>query len=294
MLRPTCRALALGLPLLLAALPIASAAAQTDPRLVAAVRQAQEGQSDSARTTVQELLARTSATDPLYPQILYTAAILANEAADMRRRLQQVAVEFPTSAWTDDALLRLAQLDYATRQLDGATRHLERLAIDFPDSPLYAQAAYWAGMTYFDQQQQAKACRWLADGMARSRDDVEVQTQLGYLYQRCGASAQASAPAQASTVRAPAPVPGPTPTPAPTPASARGKFRVQVAAVGTPAAASAAAQKVEPLGYRMVTVQEGGLYKVRAGSFATRAEAQQAAAAIKAKLGGTPFVVSEQ
>ena len=78
------------------------------------------------------------------------------------------------------------------------------------------------------------------------------------------------------------------------PAPARGRFRVQIAALGTAAAADAAAQKAQALGYRTITVQEGGLYKVRAGDFPTRAEAQQAAASMKTKLGGTPFAVSSQ
>ena len=59
--------------------------AQTDPRLVGAVRAAQEGRGDSARTTVDRLLAATPPTDTLYPQILYTQAMVANSAGDMRR-----------------------------------------------------------------------------------------------------------------------------------------------------------------------------------------------------------------
>ena len=88
-----------------------SAPAQTDPRLVEIIRQAQQGQGDSARFKVQRLLASTSPSDTLYPQIVYTQAMVANEAADMRRQLQRVAVEYSSSSWADDALLRLVQLD---------------------------------------------------------------------------------------------------------------------------------------------------------------------------------------
>jgi hypothetical protein len=42
-----------------------------------------------------------------------------------------------------------------------------------------------------------------------------------------------------------------------------------------------------------VTVEEGGLYKVRVGSYASKAEAGAAIPEIKAKLGGSPFVVAE-
>ena len=58
--------------LLAVALPLATrqAVAQTDPRLVAAVRDAQEGRGDSARVAVDRLLAATPPSDTLYPQIL--------------------------------------------------------------------------------------------------------------------------------------------------------------------------------------------------------------------------------
>lgn len=177
--------------------------AQTDPRLVNAVRAAQEGQSDSARAAVQRLLDATPPTDTLYPQILYTQAMVASSAGDMRRQLQRVTVEYATSEWADDALLRLVQMDYATRNYDGAARNLERLRGDFPASPLMAQAAYWAARTYFDSNNPQAACRWLADGMAKAQSNIELQNQLGYLYQRCDLRSDST------TAQAPgAPAPG--------------------------------------------------------------------------------------
>jgi hypothetical protein len=172
---------------LLLAIPLAVsvASAQSDPRLVSAVRAAQEGSSDSARAAVNRLLLATPPTDSLYPEIIYTQAMVANEAGEMRRHLQRVVVEYSSSSWADDALLRLVQMDYASRGLDGAARNLERLRSDYPLTTLVPQAAYWAGRVYFDLKNPAMACRWLADGMAQAQD-VELQNQLGYLYQRCG------------------------------------------------------------------------------------------------------------
>jgi N-acetylmuramoyl-L-alanine amidase len=71
------------------------------------------------------------------------------------------------------------------------------------------------------------------------------------------------------------------------------KYRVQVAAVATPGAADDAATKAEELGYPAVIVRERGYYKVRAGAFATRDEAQAALAKLKQGMGGSPFVVAE-
>ena len=280
---------------LLLAAGASTAAAQTDPRLTAAVRAAQEGQGDSARSAVDRLLAATPPTDSLYPEILYTQAMVANSAADMRRDLQRVVVEYPTSSWSDDALLRLVQLDYATRSFEGAARNLERLRLDHPLTPLLAQAAYWGGRTYFELKDTTRACRWLADGVAAAGTDLELQRQLGFLYQRCataprpvaaGDSGAAAKPADSAAARVADSLPQRAPTKA-------AKYRVQVAAVATPGAADDAATKAEELGYPAVIVRERGYYKVRAGTFATKQEAQAAAAKLKSGMGGSPFVVAE-
>jgi DNA polymerase III subunit delta len=306
-----------------------SAFAQTDPRLIDVIRNAQEGRGDSARIKVQRLLAATSPGDTLYPQILYTQAMVATDAADMRRQLQRVAVEHSSSSWADDALLRLVQLDYASGNLDGAARNLERLRRDYPGSSLLPQTSYWAARTYFDQKNPAEACRWLADGLAASRGNVELQNQLGYLNQRCPQVAMDSvprAPADSpttvasagpdttpparrldSTPAAPTPPPAaprpqpPRPdttsrTPAARPAPtlpAGGRFRIQVTAVRTAAAADAIARRLNARGLAAVTVAEGGLYKVRVGNYASKAAAVAAVPEIKAKAGGSPFVVAE-
>jgi hypothetical protein len=83
----------------LSAFSAPSALAQTDPRLIEVIRHAQEGQSDSARIKVQRLLATTSPRDTLYPQIVYTQAMVASDAGTMRRQLQRVAVEYSSSSW---------------------------------------------------------------------------------------------------------------------------------------------------------------------------------------------------
>ena len=298
------------------------ASAQSDPRLVSAVRAAQEGSSDSARASVNRLLLATAPTDSLYPEIIYTQAMVASEAGEMRRHLQRVVVEYSTSSWADDALLRLVQMDYASRSLDGASQNLERLRSDYPQTPLVPQAAYWAGRVYFDLKNPKLACRWLADGMAQAQD-VELQNQLGYLYQRCGTAEQADSAAprpDSGAVASATPSPStPTPTPSaprdtsaarpdsqparpdsrptrpPAPApTQRASFRIQVSAVATPGGADDAADKAEQLGYPAVIVRERNLYKVRAGAFATREEAAAALPKLKAAFGGSPFIVAEK
>jgi hypothetical protein len=302
--------------------------------LVDAIRQAQEGGGDSARTKVRRLLAATSPTDTLYPQIIYTQAMVASDANEMRRQLQRVAVEYSSSSWADDALLRLVQLDYASGNLPGAARNLERIRQDYPGSTLLSQSAYWAARTYFDQKNPELACRWIADGLAGSTGNIELQNQLGYLDQRCAGvradlasrTAKDSQPGPASggtdtaalpperTDSAPAPAPAAPPsTPPPAqpaaaappsarpepppvasrPAGSTVRFRVQITAVRTPAAAAAVTARLRAQGLTAVTVEEGGLFKVRVGDYPTRPEAVAVLPNLKAKLGGSPFVVAE-
>lgn len=316
----------------LTAFPAFPALSQTDSRLVDAIRQAQEGGGESARTKVRRLLAATSPTDTLYPQIIYTQAMVASDANEMRRTLQRVAVEYSSSSWADDALLRLVQLDYASSNLPGAARNLERLRQDYPGSVLLPQAAYWAARTYFDQKNPELACRWVADGLAASSSNIELQNQLGYLDQRCagvravasrtatdsqpglargGTDTAALPPEQTDSAPASAPPPSATPPPvqpqpaapihpraepapvASRPAGSTGRFRVQITAVRTGAAAAAVTARLKARGLASVTVEEGGLFKVRVGDYPTRPEAVAALPDLKARLGGSPFVVAE-
>jgi rare lipoprotein A len=144
--------------------------------------------------------------------------------------------------------------------------------------------------------------------MARVGDNLELQNQLGYLYQRCGvkivsdsgarrdsASATSgpdSSGAGDSTRTKTATAPPPDSAKSASAQGSKAKYRVQVAAVATPGAADDAADAAEKLGYPAVIVRERGLYKVRAGTFATKEEAQAAVKRIKSGLGGSPFVVA--
>ena len=311
-------AIGAGVALLFTALPPdrPTALAQTDPRLVAALRQAQEGQGDSARAGLARLLDSTPVRDSLYPQILYTAALVTPTAQEMQRYLQRIAVEYTLSEWADDALLKLSQLEYASGNLTGAARNLERIGSDFPASPLLGVASFWAARTYFDSRNERAACGWVARGLRVAGQDVELRNQLGFFAQRCGPAVAATPPAAAPPAAAPAvqapadtimiaatpadtsPPPAPTPAPmdvTPAPAAARTPpaFRVQVIAAPSQAAADAMVAKVKAAGLDAIVVNEGGFFKVRAGAYATRADASAAAQRLRARLGGSPFVVRD-
>jgi cell division septation protein DedD len=187
-------AVALG-AVLLAARPLA---AQTDPQLRQAVALAQDGNRDSALALVRAIQASADRKTPRFAEALYTAGILATDPDSMRRLLQQVVVEQSLSPWADDALLRLAQLDYAGGNLPGAMRDLERLRADFPRSDVFADAAFWAARTYFDAHQEKPGCEWVGMGLARVADgSPTVRDQLQTFARRCPATTLAEASAKA-------------------------------------------------------------------------------------------------
>lgn len=260
-------------------------AAQQDPRLVGAVRLAQEGMSDSARKVAGRLLVELQPGDSLYPEVLYTLGLLAATQQDRRLYLRRVVLDHPLSTWADDALLSLAQLEYGARDPDAAARHAERLVTDYPESPLIAVAALWGARAAGDRRDAELACRLADRGLAAVGTDIELRNQLEFQKQRCNSLLSfASEAAREDSVRR-----------ADSAAAARRTgtepgWYVQVSAVRTRAAAEQEIARVARLEYRGVAVAERGLLKVRVGPFKTRDEAAAALARIKARLGGTPFV----
>src|SRR2546426_11691805 len=99
--------------LVLAVGPSGRLAAQTDARLVEALRLAQSGQVDSGRAIVRRLLATLAPGDSVFPQALLAAAKIAPDAQTVASNLNRIVVEYGTGPWADDALLLLTQLYFA-------------------------------------------------------------------------------------------------------------------------------------------------------------------------------------
>lgn len=253
-----------------------SASAQSDPRLRSAVQLAAEGLPDSATAIVNGLLAVTPVSDPLYPEILYTQGSIARTVVEMQRAFQTVAVEYPTSPWADDALLRLAQMDFASRNYAGTVRGAEQLRANDPSSPLVPAASYWAARASFELGKTPDGCAWITRGLASESPDVEAKNRLEFLQGRCGSGAGDSAAA-----------------PLPPARPAAGPWGVQVAAVSSQASANSVLSQLKTMGMTGSVVRESGnLYKVRVTGLASREAADSAVVAIKAKLGGSPFVLT--
>jgi cell division protein FtsN len=125
-------------------------------------------------------------------------------------------------------LLRLAQLELARADYDGALQHLNRLTLEHPAGATRARAGYWMARVLFEKNDIPHACAANADALARTNpDDTELRNQISYLNQRCiGIALAPPAPgAQVATadsatgarmdssVKVAPIVPSPTPTP---------------------------------------------------------------------------------
>jgi hypothetical protein len=269
------------------------AAAQQDPRLVAVVRLAQDGMGDSARAVIGRILTATAPTDSLFPEALYTSALVAATEADRRLALRRIIFEYSQSPWADDAIFLLGQLEYAGNDPAAAMRQMGRLIGDYPTSPLLPQAAFWGARAASDARQPAQACTWAELGLKSVGINVELQNLLEFQKQRCTALLAARPETTPQVAAAPADTGKPTAKPAP-PKNKGPVYRVQVAAAQTQAQADRAVAAVKKAGYDAVVVKEGGYLKVRAGAFTTAAEAAAALAKIRAHTGGKPFVVHDR
>jgi cell division septation protein DedD len=263
-------------------------AAQTDARLVEALRLAQSGQVDSARGIVRRLLATLSPGDSVYPQALLAAAKIAPDAPTVALYLNRIVVEYGAGPWADDALLLLTQLYFAQHDPAQTVQAAERLNRDYPDSPLRARANFSAGRAYFDLKNETRGCELIQQAVDGAGDDVEFKNQVSFYASRCS-------PPSTTTTATPTPADtGPKPAPGPPAPPGSHAYAVQVLAVKSAAQVDDMLTRLKVMGFDARVVRDStGFFKVRVGRYATREEAQRAQQRLKQKVGGQPFVVDE-
>jgi hypothetical protein len=255
------------------------------------------GDGAAGRAIVDSLVQASSGT-PAEGDALYWRAVLASTAADAERDYRRVIVEHPFSPRLGDALYALATLEMARGDRAAAAEHLQRFLLERPSSPERGRAGLLLGRLLLDQNEMAKGCAVLT----RTRDalgaeSAELRNQVDYYATRCVgvdtvARSVVAAPVD-SAVRTTPPSAGAAGAGAGRSArgnataaatSSVGRYTVQVAAFETPQAAEELAKRLVARGMAARVV--GGTsapYRVRIGNYATRREAQQAAAALKEK-----------
>ncbi len=279
---------------LFAVRPSGRLAAQTDARLIEALRLAQSGQVDSGRAIVRRLLATLAPSDSVFPQALLAAAKIAPDAQTVASHLNRIVVEYGAGPWADDALLLLTQLYFAQHDPAQTVQAAERLNRDYPDSPLRPRANFSAARAYFELKNEVRGCELIQNALDGAGDDVEFKNQVSFYAARCSprstTTSTTATPAGADTS---AKVPPGPPAPPVSPSAAHA-YAVQVLAVKSAAQVDDMLTRLKVMGFDARVVRDSaGFFKVRVGRYATRPEAQRAQARLKQKVGGQPFVVDE-
>ena len=282
----------------------------------------QSGKDADGRRLLDSLVNVTPTDSARFAEALFWHGTLATTAADAERDYRRLLIEAPLSPHAEDALLRLAQLEQARGDRRGASDHLQRFLLSYPQSAARTRVSVQLVRLLFDQgpQQLARACDVLRTARAEVPvSAVELRNQLDAQAPRC-AYVETQAPVPASTVADSTPAPAPaqaavrqdtakrTVTPPPTapvaaPPRATAGAAPPVAPTSVSPAASAApafysvqlaaydsqesaTRMVQQLTGRGIDARVDGAvapYRVRVGKFSSRADAAKAAADLKAK-----------
>src|SRR6202521_3741359 len=168
----------------------------TDPVFVRAQTLVSDGNGVAGRALIDSVIAATQPSARLYPEALFWRATLAANAADAESDYKHIVVDYPLAPQAEDALLRLAQLELARGDRDGALVHLQRIPRDYPRSKSLARASYWTARVLFEKNDIPNACTANANALAQAdASQVELRNQIQYQGQRC--------PAPVATVNSP-------------------------------------------------------------------------------------------
>src|ERR1700730_11288446 len=183
-----------GVPLFCAATLAAAQAPPrpTDPVFVRAQTLVSDGNGVAGRALIDSVIATTQPTARLYPEALFWRATLAANAADAESDYKHIVVDYPLAPQAEDALLRLAQLELARGDRDGALGHLQRIPRDYPRSKSLARASYWTARVLFEKNDIPNACAANANALVQANvSEIELRNQIQYQGQRCPASVAA-------------------------------------------------------------------------------------------------------
>ena len=176
----------------------------TDPVFVRAQGLVSDGNGAAGRALIDSVIKATSPTARLYPEALFWRASLASNAADAESDYKHIVVDYPLAPQAEDALLRLAQLELARGDREGALIHLQRIPRDYPRSKSLARASYWTARVLFEKNDIPNACAANANALAQAGEaEIELRNQIQYQGQRCSSIAAAVVPPTNSPATAP-------------------------------------------------------------------------------------------
>lgn len=252
----------------------------TDSTIARARQLALDGQPDDARKVIDSVMKASVSDDSLFAEALFWRGALATTAAAAEKDYRFLLLEAPLTARAEDAMLQLAQLEYARGDRKAASDHLYRYLVTYgPSAERSARprVSLWLVRLLFEQNLTARGCQAVQlSSEAIPAQNVELRNQLESFVQRCAYAA--TAPADSAT-----PAGEPTRTDARPPRPGASVYSVQVAAYDSK---EAAVRMVELLAARGLDARVDGTtrpFRVRVGRFATRAEAVKLAQTLKSQ-----------
>ena len=270
----------------------------TDPVFVRAQALVSDGNGVAGRALIDSVLAATQPSARLYPEALFWRATLASNAADAESDYKHLVVDYPLAPQAEDALLRLAQLELARGDRDGALTHLQRIPRDYPRSKALARASYWTARVLFEKNDIPNACAANANALSKAAaDEIELRNQIQYQGQRCPSPAASVASAKpptidttapTSAINATAPTPAVSVTASSTPANAGANRAEDVKAVDTvPAKVALPAAKTDVTPAPVATVPKiatttspGTKYSVQVAAYNHKSDASKLASSL--------------
>jgi cell division septation protein DedD len=262
----------------------------TDPIFVRAQALVSDGNGVAGRALIDSVLAATQPSARLYPEALFWRATLASNAADAESDYKHLVVDYPLAPQAEDALLRLAQLELARGERDGALAHLQRIPRDYPRSKSLARASYWTARVLFEKNDIPNACAANANALARAgSDEIELRNQIQYQGQRCPSPAASVAsvmpPAIDTTTPRPPPVPVPATAADPVPAKSVLSTSPAAPVAKTEAAASAPVATVAKSATTAAkpatsASSSTGVYSVQVGAYNHKPDASKLVASL--------------
>ena len=267
-----------------------------DTLYVRAQRLVNEGKGDQGRAMVDSLLKASAPGSAAYAEGLFWRATLATTSAEAERDYRQITVDFPLSPRTQDALLRLAQMEIQRGDRALALAHLQRIVRENATGTIKARAAYWMARVYFEMNDVPRACTAVSESRAAIlATDIELRNQVDYIGQRCPIASTtvstqpqvvASAPAVASATTPATASATPPPAPGPVTDSVMRRDTVTTAvdtssppAVASPpapvAAPTSTATPPSPTKKATTAAVEAQRYSVQVAAYGTAQEAQR-------------------
>jgi sporulation related protein len=263
------------LVILAAVMPRAIRSQDTDSALIRVERLVVGGDRSTARVLADSLVASLPADSPRLADVLYWRAQSATSAADAERDYLRISIEHPFTARAPDALLALAQLEFARGDRSAARRRFDRLLRDYPTGRHVARASLWSGRLALEERDNVAGCKTLNAALPQlGSDDIELRNQFDYYVTQCERITPTNSVPSSASASAP-----PTGKQSPTAGSA---FSVQVAAYNARQDATSLAARLKQRGYDVRVVGDRAPYRVRIGRYATRADANAALARIRA------------